>query len=41
MGKVGLLACAGFPVGGTGACPVVTGAASCSAGGQGPVQWCA
>ena len=34
MGKVGLLACVGFLVEGTGACVLLGGAASCLSGGQ-------
>ena len=34
MGEVDPEACAGFMVGGTGACPLVCGAGSCLSGGQ-------
>ena len=38
MGKVGPGGCAGFLLGGTGACPLVDGAGSCASGGQGHVR---
>ena len=40
VGEVGPGACAGLLVGGTGACPLVVGAWSCSSDGQGLVKWC-
>ena len=40
VGEVGPGACAGFLVGGTGACLLVGGAGSCPSGGQGRVKGC-
>ena len=40
MGEFGPGACAGFLVGGTGACVLVGGAESFPSDGQGHVKWC-
>ena len=39
-GEADLEACAGFLVGGTGACPLMCGAGSCPSGGQSYVKGC-
>ena len=41
VGEVGPWACAGFLVGGTGACALVGGTESCPSDGQGSFRWCA
>ena len=38
VGEVDPVVCAGFLVGGAGACPLVDGAESCPSGGKGPCQ---